>query len=210
MSVHFDQDPQQVKRIILAIVLPFVFILGISCSYQPTHRYHQNLEECIHQLANAFHKRDSAVLNQFLHPDYHLYVLFRIGTMDEYAVIDKINFDHPTPDHQPYAGIKLVEKIKYQPLPIFHCEESKWSKTGLYCDTLSRDHLLSKTAGTLKEWRGDPIEEGRIKWFQEMENRSHRIVLIDNEGGKLIFYLTRIDNRWYWTILDRVSGDCSA
>jgi len=53
-----------------------------------------------------------------------------------------------------------------------------------------------------------PIET--IEKFKEIEGKSHRIVLVDNEGGELIFYITLINNKWYLTILDRVSSHCSA
>jgi hypothetical protein len=86
----------------------------------------------------------------------------------------------------------------------------KWSKVGLYCDTTKLDTLLSSTAKNLKKWREDDIPDLKIKSFEELEKKSKRIVISDKEGGELVFYLTLIDNKWYLTILDRVTSDCSA
>jgi len=68
---------------------------------------------------------------------------------------------------------------------------------------------MSTTAINLTRYREDKISNETIVKFKEIESNSHRIVLIDKEGGVLIFYLTLIDNKWYLTVLDRVSGDCS-
>ena len=191
-------------------LLPIILILGFACTFKTTTRNDQNRTNCIYIIANAFHNKDSVTLNKFIHPDYHLHILFKRGTMPEYSQTDRINFDQPVPEYPPYSNFKADYKIKYQTLPVYNCDSSAWNQVGLFCDTLSRDHLLSKTASDLKMWRGDKIEDNKINWFKELENKSDRIVLADDEKGELIFYLTFINGKWYLTILDRVSSDCSA
>ncbi len=91
-----------------------------------------------------------------------------------------------------------------------YCDSENWYKIGLYCDTTQRDDLLSKTALNLNKYRDENIPIKTIQDFKILESKSRRIVLIDNEDGELIFYITLINNKWYLTILDRVSSDCSA
>lgn len=198
------------KTISFLIALPVLLFLGLSCSFHTPPKGNPNLEDCIYQITKAFHERDSVILNQFIHPDYQLYVLFKRGTMGEYAEIKHISFNHPVPDYPFYTEFKADHKIAFQALPVYDCDSSRWSSIGLFCDSVSRDHLLSNTAIDLKKWREEKIEDAKIQWFKDMENQSRRIVLIDDQGGELIFYLTLIDNKWYLTILDRLSGDCSA
>ncbi len=54
------------------------------------------------------------------------------------------------------------------------------------------------------------IDTTTYKKYQNVEQNSRRIVVVDNDGESLVFYLTEIDNQWYLTIIDRVSDDCSA
>lgn len=169
-----------------------------------------NLDNSIIEIIKAFDSKDSDKINQYIHPDYGLIVLFRRGVMDEFEKTDKIDYKNPVPEYLPYFPFKLDLKIKYQTLPTYDCDSEKWSKIGLYCDTTQRDDLLSKTAMNLNEYRDENIPFEKIQDFKIIESKSRRIVLIDNEGGELIFYITLIENKWCLTILDRVSGDCSA
>lgn len=168
------------------------------------------LDKSIIEIIKAFDSKDADKINQYIHPHYELIVLFRRGIMNEFEKTDKIDYKNPVPEYLPYFPFKIDLKIKYQTLPAFDCGSEKWSKIGLYCDTTQRDDLLSKTALNLNEFRNENIPIETIQDFKIIESKSRRIVLIDNESGELIFYITLIDNKWYLTILDRVSSDCSA
>ncbi len=169
-----------------------------------------NMENSIFEIIKAFDSKYSDKLNQYIHPNYGLIVLFRRGVMDEFEKTNKVDFKNPVPEYLPYFPFKLDLKIKYQTLPTYNCDSEKWNKIGLYCDTTLRDDLLSKTALNLNKYRDENIPLGTINDFQIIESKSRKIVLIDNEDGELIFCITLIDNKWYFTILDRVSSDCSA
>ena len=79
----------------------------------------------------------------------------------------------------------------------------------MYCDPAVRNHLLSTTAKNLVKYDLEKIDSSKIQAFEELENKSHRIVLADENGGDLVFYLSFIDNKWFLTMIDRVSSDCS-
>lgn len=184
----------------ILILIPFERILAQS----------DNLENSIVEIIKAFDSKDSDKINQYVHDDYGLIVLFRRGVMDEFEKANKIDFKNPVPEYLPYLPFKLDLEIKYQTLPTHDCDSGKWSKIGLYCDTTKRDDLLSKTALNLNEYRDENIPNETIQDFKLIESKSRRIVLTDNQDGELIFYITLIDNKWYLSILDRVSSDCSA
>ncbi|WP_319502597.1 hypothetical protein [uncultured Draconibacterium sp.] len=182
----------------------------ILLPFQQVQAQSDRLDNSIIEIIKAFDSKNSDKINQYIHPDYGLIVLFRMGVFDEYQKTSKFDFKNPVPDYLPYFPFKMNLNIKYQELPAFDCDSEKWSKTGLFCDTTLIDNLLSKTAINLNEYREDNIPNETIKEFKRMESKSHRIVLVDNEEGELIFYVTLINKKWYLTILDRVSSDCSA
>lgn len=191
-------------------ILLVILTIGILFSFQTKENDSKNLKENIYIIIKAFKEKDAEKINDMIHPDLKLFVLFRRGTMDEFYKTDKIDFKNPVPEYLPYFDFNADYNLKYNTLPVYNCDDEKWDKTGLYCDTVKTDHLLSKTAYELKKWRGDNIEQTTINRFKDIENKSHRIVMIDKNEGELIFYLTLIDKKWFLTILDRVSSDCSA
>lgn len=195
----------RMRKAILIIITSLILI-----PFERIQAQSDKLDNSIIEIIKAFDSKDSNKINQYIHPDYGLIVLFRRGVMDEFEKTDKIDYKNPIPEYLPYFPFKLDLKIKYQTLPTHDCDSEKWSKIGLYCDTTKRDDLLSKTALNLNEYREENIPNGTIQEFKRIESKSRRIVLIDNEDGELIFYITLIDNKWYLTILDRVSSDCSA
>ncbi len=185
---------------------------GLLFSFQLKENQNDNneLEKTILQVVTALKEKDTLTLNKLIPKDKGLIVLFRRGVFDEYRKTDKIDFDNPVPEYLPYFDFSIDYKLSFNSLPTFDCDKMKWSKYGLYCDTTTIDNLLSTTARNLNKYREDNISEFEIKTFEKIEKSSRRIVLADNDGGELIFYLTLINGKWYLTILDRVSSDCSA
>ncbi|MCW3789528.1 hypothetical protein [Plebeiibacterium sediminum] len=174
------------------------------------HGQSDKFNTAILEIIKGFHSKDSDKINEYIHPDYGLIVLLRRGAMDEFKKTDKINFNKPIPEYLPYFPFKIDLKIQFQELPTFDCDSGKWNKVGLYCDTTRIDNLLSTTAINLTKYREENIPFETISKFKTIENKSRRIVLIDDEEGELVFYITLINNKWYLTILDRISSDCSA
>lgn len=191
--------------VFLLLALMLILIRAESLTAQ-----NDSLNKTIVGILNAFSTENPDEINRYIHPDYGLIVLFRRGVMDEYQKTDTFGFDNPIPEYLPYSSFVMDSNIRFQELPQFSCDSLKWNKTGLYCDTTQRDHLLSQTALNLKTFRNDPIPSETIDGFKTTESKSHRVVLVDPEGTTIIFYITLIDNKWYLTILDRASGDCSA
>ena len=187
-------------------------ISGLLFSFQSKEIMNDSseLEITIIQVVKAFKEKDEKTLNNLILKEKGLIVLFRRGVFDEYSKTDKIDFNNPVPEYLPYSDFSTDYKLTFDSLPVIDCNTMKWSKNGLFCDTTTIDNLLSTTARNLKKYREDNIPELEIKAFEKLEKSSRRIVLSDNDGGELIFYLTLINDKWKLTILDRVSSDCSA
>lgn len=185
-------------------------IISILFPIQMIHAQSEDFEVSAIEIIMAFDSKDSDVINQYIYPDFGLFVLFRMGVLDDYRKTNKFDFDKPIPGYLPYFPFKIDLNIKFQELPEFDCGSENWSKIGLFCDTIRKDNLLSQTAINLNEYREENIPIETIEEFKAIEKQSHRVVLVDDEGGELIFHITLIKNKWYLTIIDRVSSDCSA
>jgi hypothetical protein len=159
----------------------------------------------------AFAKQDSAKISQFINKEIGVYQLDRIGVFDHYYHFKSISFSnekYPLALLRQAKNIKLLP-LKYSTLPTFSCEKETWNKKGLFVDTTKTDHLLSKICKERNKYVPDSIPEKTIQFFSNLENKSRRIVLIDNNGVELVFYLTYINNRWFLSIIDNVTSDCS-
>ncbi len=193
----------------LLTTLP-LFSLLLACQNTPLQNPQADLKSTILQTIQAFAEEDSVALNQLIHPQTGLYVIHRPGVFDVYSHTDRIDMAHPVPEYFPYSGFASDQDVKFESWPTYDCGEEVWSKYGLYCDTSQRDHLLSRTAENMKKYELEDVPDSAISALKELEQQSRRVVLADEDKGELVFYLTLIDQKWYLTILDRVSGDCSA
>lgn len=195
------------KTLVLLIVL---FSCKLIIAENKIENNNISLKQSIIKVVRAFKYKDTATLNNMIYAPSGLIVLFRRGTFDEYGKTDRIDFNAPVPGYLPYFDFNTDYKVRFESVPTFDCNKMKWSRKGLFCDSLKADNLLSTTAKNLKKYRGDSISENEIKAFVELEKNSRRIVLSDGKKGELVFYLTLINNKWYLTIIDRVTSDCSA
>ena len=187
-----------------------ILICGLLFSCQTKEIKKGNLESIIVQVVKAFKEKDALTLNTLIPKEKGLIVLIKPGTMIRYCKTDQIEFEKPEPEYLPNYHFVTDYIIKFENLPTYDCDAMKWSKQGLYCDSVSIDRLLSGTAINLNKFGGDNIPESELKSFVDLEKNSRRIVLSDNEKGELVFYLTLINNKWYLTILDTISSDCGA
>jgi hypothetical protein len=203
-------EPVNMNQNRMIKVVSVIFIFVILTLSPKIYGQSDKFENGIVEIIKAFNSKDSDLINNYINPDFGLIVLFRRGVYDEFEKTNNIDFGNPIPEYLPYFNFNLDLKIIFQNLPKYDCDSEKWNKTGLYCDSTLRDNLLSKTAINSRQDREDSITTATIEIFKEIEAKSHRIVLVDSEGGELIFYITQINGLWYLTILDRVSSDCSA
>ena len=188
------------------VALIIVFFSSVQFGYSQSGRF----EETCLSIIRAFNNQDSALVNSFIHPNQKITVLFRRGVYDQFDSFEHLSFTTPSPEYFPYPKFETELPLQYGELPKFDCNSGNWTKLGLYCDTLNCDHLLSKTAINYNRYELRVISQSQIDAFVKLEEISRRIVLTDQHGESLVFYVSLIEGKWYLTILDRVTGDCSA
>jgi hypothetical protein len=192
---------------LFTIIFSFLF-LNSFCFGQTKE---QKFKSTIDQIVSAFAGQDSIKLAQFINKEIGVYQVDRIGVFNHYSHFKSISFSkntYPQVLFNQSKNIKLLP-LKYSMLPTFSCAKGSWSKTGLFADTTKTDHLLSKICRDRNKNVPDSIPEKTIRFFYGLENKSRRIVLNDNSGTELVFYLSYINNKWFLTIIDNVSSDCS-
>ena len=215
------KNPRKVSYWICIIVSTMAFIAG-SCK-QATNKQKQaenrhktivnqsSLEEVIIETIKAYQNQDEAALNKLVMKDFGIAFMYRRGTIDNLSIADKISFDTPVPEYLPYdIYFETDYKIRFETLPVYSCESEEWDKShGIYCDTTSIDKKLSITAKNENKWIDADWSADEIKKFEEIEMKSHKIIITGKEYGSFIFYLTFWQNKWYLTVIDRFEV-CSA
>lgn len=167
-------------------------------------------ESAVSDIAKGFDNEDSILINSYIDSSIGVYILYRIGVPNIYTQTNKIDFSQPIPEYLPYFSAQLDGKVRYETLPEYDCDMERWSKTGIYCDTTSIDTLLSATARLMVQYDLQEIPDNEIHRIINIEKDSRRVVITDEDGGELVFYLTLINGKWRLTIIDRVTSDCSA
>lgn len=188
------------------------FLIIITTFFWATHSIGQSSKEqdfvwTLKKVVTALSKRDSVTLSRYIDKKNGVYILNRIGVFDSYEHLATLGFSDTTYPNAPfYDNVKLTT-LKYSKLPTFDCE--KWTKTGTFVDTTRTDHLLSKIAKDKNKELKGKVSTKTINEFYNLENKSRRIVIADNNWNELIIYLSFINNKWVLTIIDKATCDCS-
>ncbi|TDL99752.1 MAG: hypothetical protein C4K58_00405 [Flavobacteriaceae bacterium] len=171
-----------------------------------------DLEKTIISVIKAYQSKDEKKLNRLINPEFGIAFLYKRGVHDNLSIEKSISFAEPTPEYLPYSNeIDTDYKIRISTLPFFNCNTENWDKPpGIYIDTINTDHLLSETAISEnnlfieKIWSDLQIEE-----LKNLENNSHKIILFDKNKKDFIFYLTKVNDKWFLSAIDR-NEVCSA
>lgn len=155
-------------------------------------------------------KRDSVGLSKYTDKRTGFYLLYRNGIRDTYFHHAGIGFSDTTFPWFPFYDKIKFNGLNYTTLPQFNCDDQRWSKTGTFTDTTKTDRLLSKTAKMLVSGFGEKISEQTISMMWKLEYISRHIIVADNNGNDIIFYLSFIKGKWFLTIIDKITNDCSA
>lgn len=193
----------------LLATVTFLQLLSSLCLAQTSKEL--KFIETTEQVVNAFATQDSAALSEYIDTEVGVYQLDRIGVYNDFKHYKTISFSATSYPEVVFRQSKNIQflPLRYETLPSWNCEQDKWSKTGLFADTTVTDHLLSKICNDRNKYVQDDIPKTTIEYFTTLENKSRRIVLYDNKGLELVFYLTWLGERWVLSIVDSVSSDCS-
>lgn len=166
----------------------------------------KTLETTITLVIKAYQKKDEKTLNRLINKDLGITFLFRMGAYDKLYIAKNISFAKPTPQYLPYSNeIDTDYKISKTTLPVFSCDTENWDKPpGIYIDTTHINHSLSEIAITENKLNEEKIwSDIQIEKLKNLEKNSHKIILIDKNKIDFVFYLTKINDKWYLSAIDR-------
>jgi len=191
------------------IILSIIALISSGCGQ--SQETNKSLEEVIIKTIKAYQNKDEKTLNKLILNDFGIAFVYRRGVMDEFDISKKISFNNPIPKYLPYdINFEIDYKINFEELPDFSCDTEEWDKPhGIYCDTTINIKILSYIAKFRNENFESNFSDAEIKKFEEIESKSHQIIVLGKKGNEFIFYLTFINNKWYLTIIDRFEA-CSA
>jgi hypothetical protein len=186
-----------------------LFLLFTRISFGQTRE--QKFNVTVQQIIIAFSKQDSATISKYIDKKIGLYQLDRVGVFDNYNHFNTFSFSDTSYPQVLFRQSKNVTPLplQYASLPTWDCENETWSKKGLFVDTTRTDHLLSKICKDRNKVRPDNIPNKTIQFFYDLETKSRRMVLYDNKDIELVFYLSYLNGKWFLTIIDNVTSDCS-
>src|SRR5688572_26959159 len=181
----------------ISIFISLFLLVNSSCFGQVTRE--QKFNTTAQQIIIAFSKQDSATISKYINKKIGLYQLDRIGVFDHYNHLKACSFSDTTSSQVLFRQSKNVNPLplQYSSLPTWDCEKEVWSKKGLFVDTTKTDHLLSKICKDRNKYSVDNISNKTIQFLYDLETKSRRIVLFDNNGIELVFYLSYLNAKWF-------------
>ncbi|MBK8805220.1 MAG: hypothetical protein IPO21_00665 [Bacteroidales bacterium] len=190
----------------------FIIISIIVSSIQMNFGQSNDFESEVNQIIKEFKSRDTALINQCIHPKFGMVAIYCKGMMSINGLVrlHEYVFDKNQKELYDYEDFEIDSTFQYEENPVFDCDSGLWNKTGLFCDKKYRDNLLSHSTYKLVDFgvENNYINSDIIKEYEKIEKKSIKIFLVDNSGGKFIFYVSKYKGKWYVTIIDEVARYC--
>ncbi len=172
----------------------------------------QQISEVITRFARAYLSQDNQKVNNLIHPDYGIAIIYRPGVMDTFVFEDSLDFKNPVPNHYVYNTFTHDKVLTFEKLPEYDCGTEKWSKLGFFCDTAATSvtHILDTLVKYQEEFNEVKYDDNQKKQIDELEDGSYRVILNPTEENFIVFHVKQFGTAWYVTILDRSYGFCDA
>ena len=185
-------------------------LLSLSTAFaQPTKE--RLFAETSKGVIDAFSNQDSSALAKFIDSKIGVYHLCRGNTFLSYIHLNTVSFSSPGRFVSQLIDCCNIHyfPLQYTALPKWLCDSEAWNKEGLFEDTTTIDHKISAGCKFKRKYQPEDVSLKTIHLFWDLELRSRRIVLQDDQSKENVFYLTYTNNKWYLTIIDKATSDCS-
>lgn len=163
-------------------------------------------------LLKSVSKKQLAGLNSFVHPTYGVYVLFRTGAMDEYKNFKNLDGDRPFIfDEHPVTAADLKKySMQYGKSPSYDCGDAVWKKRGYIADSSKIYKPVSDIVAFRLKYEKEKISKKDNEAIKFVEQNSRKIVFTGSKGDGVIFFMSYINGKWWLSVIDTVTTDCSA
>jgi len=188
-----------------------------------------DFEQTVHQILKLYNEKNQEALSKLIHQKVGLYFLYRPGTVDYWQNVKSICFNSKCLDDLNISEwekkslqsqkVNLSDKLQKTNQEIVGCESIL--KNGFFIEEGTKDQLLSETIKRYGIAFDSDLDSQKkkdlnatLEKVKKWEAKSKRIVLAQNKsessnGEAFVFYVTEIDGKWYLSIIDFISFDCS-
>ncbi|MCO6564995.1 MAG: hypothetical protein J6581_06080 [Apibacter sp.] len=198
----------------------------------------QEFEPTVYQLIDFFfNKKDFEGINQYIHKDIGFFIINSQGVSPRITRIEHFNKNLGNTEeqlrHQHCLTSDLLRdsitgnpKIQYEAYPTFEQGCEKPSKLGLFANPKEKNvAILQEAIDFIKreeeiyQFSKHPMRDIYQSIADNIAHKTVKIIYTGNYTNEppysmykkvFIFYLTQLDNKWYLTILDFYTMDCSA
>jgi hypothetical protein len=193
---------QRVISIFLPVICP---LLAISQDAKE-----EQFRTALNDIVSKIISKDSVGLANYVDKQTGIYLIYRVGLQDTYSHYTTIGFKDSSYPRILFSltGLTRHLPLKYGRLPEY--AGGKWNKKGAYADTKLTHQLLTETALSMKRNEICEISQPELRALTEVEAKSRRVVIVENDSRYLCLYLMYINNKWVLTIFDALTGDESA
>lgn len=174
-----------------------------------------SFESMAQKVAWALKNHDWDQLDTYIHPDTGIYFMDQPGAFTavhpckNMAEINKLFpwLDERLGEPEPDFKLSLSEGEA----PAYNCGDMVFNKTGHYASSLGGCNRLSSVLEFLANPEMKMAKPQTLHCAQSLENFSRELI-ITNESGEdgLIFWLSQIDGKWWFSMLDIARTDCGA
>ena len=212
------------------LLILFTSILFSGCG--SLQGQNKDVEQFVKKVVETYNEKDSDKFNQFIDKNTGLTLITTTGPNNTWLKVQKVCLDKKCLDNgtaEP-AGIpyqSLLEEYKTGDLNLntiefteksfFECE--KIEKQGVFVASENKFHALSESINFFLENSpkilGEELDAKKknelvkdIGKFRKIEAKSRRVT-VNSKDGTFIFYITNINGKWYLTVIDFASMDCS-
>ena len=197
--------------------LLFILLLNLNCTKaydkgSKSSKDDNQFEHTVYRVLDLYNAKNQKSLNLFVNQDLKIYFLFKRGAHDNLSIQDSIEFNHPIPEYLPYEKLSFQKSlpINYNIIPQYSCDNESWNiKKGIYVSDFGGDKKRSEVAKEEKLLELNDWSSKDINQLDQIEQQSKKVVVINEKGAELIFYLTLHQGNWFLTGIDRFEV-CSA
>ncbi|PUE65871.1 hypothetical protein [Arcobacter caeni] len=160
----------------------------------------QNLKNEINEILQLIKQNNLALLNsKYIHPINGYYEV----TKFEHRNIFEIKNNISNIDNQIDSFEIKIEKVTFNCSPL---DDSLygWDKEGVFLNPQTIPYI-TKIMEESNLLQANRFKKEEIEKADFIEQTSYEVTI----PYSLIFYITKIDNKWYITLIDNVTTDCS-
>ncbi|AKK73481.1 hypothetical protein [Chryseobacterium gallinarum] len=196
------------------------------------HGQNKVIEQFVKKVVETYNQKDSEKFNRLINKNTGLILITTLGPNNSWSKVQKICLDKKCLEKgmaesvgNPYqlfleeykTGNLNLNKVEFSEQSYFECD--KITKQGIFIASENKFHTLSESVSLFikhfqdiigekpDQKKKSELEKDRAE-FKKIEFKSRRVT-VNSKAGTFIFYMTYINGKWYLTIIDFASVDCS-